>query len=533
MKKRITILTALFLTAVALLPQAAKAQAPQKMSYQTVIRDASTVLITSTTVGIQVSILQGSASGAAVFVETHTPTTNANGLASLEIGTGTPVTGTMAGIDWAAGPYFIKTETDPLGGTAYSIVGTSQLMSVPYALFSANGTPGAVGPTGANGLDGTNGTDGATGLTGATGADGAAGANGAVGATGADGATGAAGSNGSNGATGATGLTGATGAAGANGSNGATGATGLTGATGAAGSNGSNGATGATGLTGATGAAGSNGSNGATGATGLTGATGAAGSNGSNGATGATGLTGATGAAGSNGSNGATGATGLTGATGAAGSNGSNGATGATGLTGATGAAGSNGSNGATGATGLTGATGAAGSNGSNGATGATGATGTQGPTGLTGPTGAAPADEPWRNTAGTPATNTSTDINFTSGNVGIGTSAVAPAQKLEVNGGVQFNGAQINKKVRVYSTSTYTVAADDHLIINDFGSSTITLPAPATCPGRELLIFARAGGSYSITLTPTPFGIVQVVFSGECHRFISTGSEWVTAAGY
>ena len=473
MKKRITILTAIFLTAVALLPYSASAQAPQKMSYQTVIRDASNVLISSTNVGIQISILQGSASGTAVFVETHTPTTNANGLASLEIGTGTPVTGTMAGIDWAAGPYFIKTETDPLGGTAYSIVGTSQLMSVPYALFSANGTPGAVGPTGANGIDGTNGTDGATGLTGATGADGAAGANGAVGATGADGAPGV---------DGATGLTGATGAAGANGSNGATGATGLTGATGAAGSNGSNGATGATGLTGATGAAGSNGSNGATG---------------------------------------------LTGATGAAGSNGSNGATG---LTGATGAAGSNGSNGATG---LTGATGAAGSNGSNGATGATGATGTQGPTGLTGPTGAAPADEPWRNTAGTPATNTSTDINFTSGNVGIGTSAVAPAQKLEVNGGVQFNGAQINKKVRAYSTSTYTVAADDHLIINDFGSSTITLPAPATCPGRELLIFARAGGSYAITLTPTPVGIVQVVYSGECHRFISTGSEWVTAAGY
>ena len=162
MKKRITILTAIFLTAVALLPYSASAQAPQKMSYQTVIRDASNVLISSTTVGIQISILQGSASGAAVFVETHTPTTNANGLASLEIGTGTPVTGTMAGIDWAAGPYFIKTETDPLGGTAYSIAGTSQLMSVPYALFAAHGTPGPVGPTGANGLDGTNGTDGAT-----------------------------------------------------------------------------------------------------------------------------------------------------------------------------------------------------------------------------------------------------------------------------------------------------------------------------------------------------------------------------------
>jgi hypothetical protein len=70
-------------------------------------------------------------------------------------------------------------------------------------------------------------------------------------------------------------------------------------------------------------------------------------------------------------------------------------------------------------------------------------------------------------------------------------------------------------------------------MIIDDFGSSTITLPTPSTCPGRELLIFARAGGGYLITLTPTPYGIVQVVNSGECQRFISTGSEWVTAAGY
>ena len=289
MKKRITILMSLFLIALALLPQVATAQAPEKMSYQTVIRDSASVLITSTTVGIQISILQGAASGAAVFVETHTPTTNANGLASLEIGTGTPVTGTMAGIDWSAGPYFIKTETDPLGGTAYSIVGTSQLMSVPYALFSANGTPGPVGPTGANGVDGINGADGATGAAGVDGLTGATGANGVDGINGAIGATGAAGTNGNNGLDGATGLTGATGAAGTNGSNGATGLTGATGATGAAGSNGSNGATGATGLTGATGAAGTNGNNGLDGATGLTGATGAAGSNGLAGATGATG----------------------------------------------------------------------------------------------------------------------------------------------------------------------------------------------------------------------------------------------------
>ncbi len=147
------------------------AQAPQKMSYQAVIRNSSSTLITSTPVGMRISILQGSATGTAVYVEIYNPNpvTNANGLVSLEIGTGLPVTGTFATINWAAGPYFIKTETDPTGGTAYTIAGTNELMSVPYALFSANGTPGATGATGIQGLTGATGAQGIQGLTGATG----------------------------------------------------------------------------------------------------------------------------------------------------------------------------------------------------------------------------------------------------------------------------------------------------------------------------------------------------------------------------
>jgi hypothetical protein len=116
------------------------AQAPQKMSYQAVIRNNNNALLTSTTVGMKISVLQGSSAGIPVFVETHTQSTNANGLVSLQIGTGTIITGTFSGINWAAGPYFIKTETDPTGGTDYTIAGTNELMSVPYALFSANGT---------------------------------------------------------------------------------------------------------------------------------------------------------------------------------------------------------------------------------------------------------------------------------------------------------------------------------------------------------------------------------------------------------
>jgi hypothetical protein len=130
-------LKALFMSAFLLISILAFAQAPQKMSYQAVIRNASNVLVTNTTVGMQISILQGSAVGTPVYVETQTPTTNANGLASVQIGGGTVVSGSFATINWATGgPYFIKTETDPLGGIAYTITGTSQMLSTPYALYA-------------------------------------------------------------------------------------------------------------------------------------------------------------------------------------------------------------------------------------------------------------------------------------------------------------------------------------------------------------------------------------------------------------
>ena len=114
------------------------AQAPQKMSFQAVIRNSSNALVTSTLVGMKISILQGSPTGTVAYSETQSPTTNANGLVSLQIGSGIVLSGTFTAINWATGPYFIKTETDPTGGSAYSIMGTSELTSVPYALFSAN-----------------------------------------------------------------------------------------------------------------------------------------------------------------------------------------------------------------------------------------------------------------------------------------------------------------------------------------------------------------------------------------------------------
>jgi hypothetical protein len=132
MKKLITLFAAILITTIVF------AQAPNKMSYQAVIRNSSNTLINNQAVGLKISILQNSSTGNAVYVETQTPTTNANGLASIEIGGGAVVTGNFSSINWSNGPYFCKTETDPNGGTNYTITGTSQLLSVPYALYAEN-----------------------------------------------------------------------------------------------------------------------------------------------------------------------------------------------------------------------------------------------------------------------------------------------------------------------------------------------------------------------------------------------------------
>jgi hypothetical protein len=378
MKRIFTIVAALMMTASVF------AQAPEKMSYQAVVRDASDALVATQVVGMQISILQPAATGTAVYVETQTPTTNINGLVSIEIGSGTVVSGVFNTIDWGSGPYFIKTETDPTGGTNYTITGTSQLMSVPYALHSkiadsvaGGGTPGSQGPIGLTGLQGLKGDTGVTGATGPQGPQGLKGDTGVAGPQGIQGLTGLQGLKGDTGLTGSQGpqgiqgLTGATGPAGTNGTNGAVGPTGpqgiqgLTGATGPQGLKGDTGVAGPQGIQGLTGVIGAIGPIGATGPTGTTGATGITGPQGS------TGLTGATGNAGTNGTNGAVGPTGpqgLTGAIGAIGATGVAGPIGPTGATGATGVAST-----VAGPTGATGAAGPAGANGNDGADGGVG----------------------------------------------------------------------------------------------------------------------------------------------------------------
>jgi|WetSurMetagenome_2_1015567.scaffolds.fasta_scaffold00166_9 hypothetical protein len=126
------------LFAVILIAINALAQSPEMMSYQCVIRNSGGVLVTNQSVGIRISILHSTATGTVVYQETYNPKpqTNANGLVSLEIGSGVVSVGTFSAIDWASGPYFLKTETDPAGGTNYTITGTTQLLSVPYAIYA-------------------------------------------------------------------------------------------------------------------------------------------------------------------------------------------------------------------------------------------------------------------------------------------------------------------------------------------------------------------------------------------------------------
>jgi hypothetical protein len=112
------------------------AQAPQAFKYQAVARDGAGKVLANQMVSFRISILSGSETGVVVFSETHTKSTNSFGLVDLEIGNGSKVTGSISAIDWSSNFYFLQVEMDPSGGNAYQLMGTSQLLSVPYALHA-------------------------------------------------------------------------------------------------------------------------------------------------------------------------------------------------------------------------------------------------------------------------------------------------------------------------------------------------------------------------------------------------------------
>jgi hypothetical protein len=123
----------------------AVAQAPQKFNYQGVARTSSGTPLVSTAIGLRLTVHDATATGTTLYQETFTPTTNAYGLFTVAVGTGTVVSGTFASITWASGPKYLQVEIDPAGGTAYTSIGSDQLLSVPYAMYAAASAGGGSG----------------------------------------------------------------------------------------------------------------------------------------------------------------------------------------------------------------------------------------------------------------------------------------------------------------------------------------------------------------------------------------------------
>ena len=235
-----------------------KAQTPEGINYQAVIRKTNGALVTNTTVAIRIQIKQNSANGTVVYAERQSVITSQYGLVNFVIGQGTILSGTFSAINWSTGNYWVSLGVDFVNGTNYLDYGSQRLMSAPYALYAktagvqlnqwrygatapaaalgnigdfylntatgdvhyksaastwtltgnikgpqgnagATGAAGPQGPAGATGLQGPAGVAGATGLTGATGPQGPAGATGLTGATGPQGPAGATGPSGTNG----------------------------------------------------------------------------------------------------------------------------------------------------------------------------------------------------------------------------------------------------------------------------------------------------------------------------------------------
>ena len=129
--KRLTFISICLFAAIQLI-----AQAPQGFKYQTALRDVNGLVLANKLVSIKASLLAGSASANAIYEETHSIATNEFGIASLNIGQGTTLSGAFATIDWGANTYYLKIDLDVSGGSNYVFMGTTQLLSVPYAMYA-------------------------------------------------------------------------------------------------------------------------------------------------------------------------------------------------------------------------------------------------------------------------------------------------------------------------------------------------------------------------------------------------------------
>ena len=139
----------LFILFIIFIAFQSNAQVPQGINYQAVIRNSNGTAVNNTSVGLRLRIIQSSATGSPIYAESFNVTTSNIGLINVVLGQGTVISGSFNAINWGAGPYFIEVASDVNGGTNYTIMGTQQMMSVPYALYAENsGTPGPQGQAG-------------------------------------------------------------------------------------------------------------------------------------------------------------------------------------------------------------------------------------------------------------------------------------------------------------------------------------------------------------------------------------------------
>eukprot|EP01132_Coremiostelium_polycephalum_P022414 gene22414-26602_t len=165
------------------------------INYQAVARNTNGTVLSSQPVKVRISVLGGSATGALQYQEQHVLNTNQLGLFTLQMGKGSPLTGTFTGVPWQNANQYLKVEL-AIGSGSFNDLGTTQLMSVPFALYAASGNPGPqgiVGPAGPQGLQGIPGAGGSKGDKGDPGNTGAQGPSGPQGPQGVQGSTGPAG----------------------------------------------------------------------------------------------------------------------------------------------------------------------------------------------------------------------------------------------------------------------------------------------------------------------------------------------------
>ena len=114
------------------------AQTPQSFKYQAVARDTDGAAIVNTTIGIEISIISNNINGNVVYSETFGESSNGVGIFNLNIGQGSVISGNFSDINWGADSYFLKVAMDVTGGSNYVDMGTTQLLSVPYSLYTAS-----------------------------------------------------------------------------------------------------------------------------------------------------------------------------------------------------------------------------------------------------------------------------------------------------------------------------------------------------------------------------------------------------------